>query len=127
MSVPDEGNLMHWKGTLKGPTGTPYEGGVFKIDIQLPSDYPFVPPKVCRLGGQPHTHHGTAWGRVALPQPTEPASSASSSAAHCRPRSPLAEPLRTGGSGWELGARAGSRAKGVAAHPNPNLTRNPDA
>lgn len=46
VSVPDEGNLMHWKGTLKGPTGTPYEGGVFKIDIQLPSDYPFVPPKM---------------------------------------------------------------------------------
>ena len=44
--VLDEANLMHWKGTLKGPTGTPYEGGVFKIDIQLPADYPFVPPKV---------------------------------------------------------------------------------
>jgi ubiquitin-conjugating enzyme (huntingtin interacting protein 2) len=44
--VPDEANLMHWKGTLKGPTGTPYEGGIFKIDIQLPPDYPFVPPKV---------------------------------------------------------------------------------
>ena len=44
--MPDETNLMHWKGTLKGPTGTPYEGGIFKIDIQLPADYPFVPPKV---------------------------------------------------------------------------------
>ena len=126
VSVPDEGNLMHWKGTLKGPTGTPYEGGVFKIDIQLPADYPFVPPKVRRLGGRPHTHRGAAWGRVALPQPTEP-SAASASAAHCRPRSPLAQPLRTGGSGCELGARAGSRARGVAAHPNPNLTPNADS
>ena len=125
--VPDEGNLMHWKGTLKGPTGTPYEGGVFKIDIQLPSDYPFVPPKVRRLGGRPHTHRGAAWGRVALPQPTEPSAAASASAAHCRPRSPLAQPLRTGGSGCELGARAGSRARGVAAHPNPNLTPNADS
>ena len=74
---------MHWKGTLKGPTGTPYEGGVFKIDIQLPADYPFVPPKVRRLCGRPHTHRGTAWGRVALPQPTEP------SAARLRLRSAL--------------------------------------
>jgi len=43
----DEANLMHWRGTLKGPSGTPYEGGIFSIDIRLPPDYPFVPPKVC--------------------------------------------------------------------------------
>jgi len=42
----DEANLLHWKGSIKGPVGTPYEGGLFKIDIQLPSDYPFVPPKM---------------------------------------------------------------------------------
>ena len=41
----DEANLLHWKGHIKGPVGTPYEGGFFDIDIQLPSDYPFVPPK----------------------------------------------------------------------------------
>lgn len=46
VELPDESNLMHWVGTIKGPVGTPYEGGVFKIDINLPSDYPFVPPKV---------------------------------------------------------------------------------
>ena len=45
----DEANLLHWKGTIKGPVGTPYENGMFKIDIQLPSDYPFVPPKVRAL------------------------------------------------------------------------------
>jgi len=37
---------MHWRGTLKGPSGTPYEGGIFSIDIRLPPDYPFVPPKM---------------------------------------------------------------------------------
>jgi len=42
----DEANLLHWKGQIKGPVGTPYEGGMFHIDIQLPSDYPFVPPKM---------------------------------------------------------------------------------
>ena len=29
-----------------GPAGTPYEGGLFYIDISLPSDYPFRPPKL---------------------------------------------------------------------------------
>ncbi|KAG8467898.1 hypothetical protein KFE25_006950 [Diacronema lutheri] len=46
VSMPDESNLLHWKATIKGPVGTPYEGGIFRIDIQLPSDYPFVPPKM---------------------------------------------------------------------------------
>ena len=41
----DDSNLLHWKGAIKGPVGTPYEGGLFHIDIVLPSDYPFVPPK----------------------------------------------------------------------------------
>ena len=42
----DESNLLHWKGHIKGPVGTPYEGGLFNIYIVLPPDYPFVPPKV---------------------------------------------------------------------------------
>jgi len=41
-----EANLLHWKGQIKGPEGTPYEGGLFSIDIHLPADYPFVPPKM---------------------------------------------------------------------------------
>ena len=45
-----ENDYLHLKGTIKGPIQTPYEGGVFDIDITLPSDYPFEPPKVCRLG-----------------------------------------------------------------------------
>jgi len=39
-------NYLHWKGEILGPVGTPYEGGKFAIDITLPSDYPFVPPKM---------------------------------------------------------------------------------
>ncbi|KAG0245447.1 hypothetical protein BGW41_000074 [Actinomortierella wolfii] len=31
---------------MKGPPGTPYEGGTFTVDIVLPETYPFQPPKV---------------------------------------------------------------------------------
>ena len=36
--------LMHLKGSFKGPPGTPYEGGTYKIDIRIPGEYPFRPP-----------------------------------------------------------------------------------
>jgi len=37
-------SLSKLKGTIKGPPDTPYEGGVFIVDINLPDDYPFKPP-----------------------------------------------------------------------------------
>jgi len=44
--MPDEANMMAWEGQIKGPVGTPYEGGKFTVSIELPADYPFVPPKM---------------------------------------------------------------------------------
>ncbi|KAG0026257.1 Ubiquitin-conjugating enzyme E2 1 [Podila clonocystis] len=37
---------VHLKGRFPGPPGTPYEGGVFQVDIVLSDNYPFQPPKV---------------------------------------------------------------------------------
>ncbi len=37
-------DLTHLKGRFKGPPGTPYEGGTFVVDIQIPNEYPFRPP-----------------------------------------------------------------------------------
>jgi len=42
----DGENLMHWKGYVKGPEGTAYEGGKFHVDIVIPKNYPFEPPKM---------------------------------------------------------------------------------
>merc|ERR1712113_349407 len=36
----------HWKGYIKGPDDSPYEGGVFAVNINIPSEYPFEPPKM---------------------------------------------------------------------------------
>ena len=33
---PKGDNLTHLIGTIPGPMGTPYEGGIFEIDIDLP-------------------------------------------------------------------------------------------
>eukprot|EP01113_Clastostelium_recurvatum_P019640 TRINITY_DN2318_c1_g1_i3.p1 TRINITY_DN2318_c1_g1~~TRINITY_DN2318_c1_g1_i3.p1 ORF type:complete len:591 (-),score=156.19 TRINITY_DN2318_c1_g1_i3:28-1800(-) len=41
-----EGDMLLWTFLLKGPPGTPYEGGLWAIRYQFPSDYPFKPPKV---------------------------------------------------------------------------------
>ncbi|KAK1422403.1 hypothetical protein QVD17_25500 [Tagetes erecta] len=43
---PKSDNLINLIGTIPGPIGTPYEGGTFKIDIDLPDAYPFEPPKM---------------------------------------------------------------------------------
>ena len=35
-----------WEAMINGPKGTPYEGGIFFLDIDLPKRYPFEAPKI---------------------------------------------------------------------------------
>eukprot|EP00418_Pyrodinium_bahamense_P010712 CAMPEP_0179105264 /NCGR_PEP_ID=MMETSP0796-20121207/48880_1 /TAXON_ID=73915 /ORGANISM="Pyrodinium bahamense, Strain pbaha01" /LENGTH=152 /DNA_ID=CAMNT_0020803249 /DNA_START=59 /DNA_END=515 /DNA_ORIENTATION=- len=40
------GGEFLWHGALLGPPLTPYEGGVFRLSIRFPQDYPYNPPNV---------------------------------------------------------------------------------
>jgi ubiquitin-conjugating enzyme (huntingtin interacting protein 2) len=39
-------DFRQWKGYIEGPDDTPYKGGLFQIDITLPPEYPYKPPKM---------------------------------------------------------------------------------
>ncbi len=41
-----DADLTHLTGTLTGPKDSPYEGGTWHVDISLPRNYPFEPPKM---------------------------------------------------------------------------------
>ncbi len=41
----NEHNISDIQAELDGPVGTPFEGGLFRIKLVVPSDFPASPPK----------------------------------------------------------------------------------
>ncbi|XP_051171238.1 uncharacterized protein LOC127288057 [Leptopilina boulardi] len=45
-ATPLDQMCCHWQATITGPTGSPYEGGLFFLYLQVPYSYPMRPPVV---------------------------------------------------------------------------------
>eukprot|EP01110_Echinostelium_bisporum_P003992 TRINITY_DN1978_c0_g1_i1.p1 TRINITY_DN1978_c0_g1~~TRINITY_DN1978_c0_g1_i1.p1 ORF type:complete len:148 (-),score=28.52 TRINITY_DN1978_c0_g1_i1:132-575(-) len=39
-------SLYKWRAWIEGPADSPYEKGKFQIDLEIPQEYPFKPPKL---------------------------------------------------------------------------------
>ena len=61
-----DGDIRHLRGKIKGSSGTPYEGGIFEIDIKIPQQYPFVPPKMHFITKIWHPNISSQTGAICL-------------------------------------------------------------
>ncbi|PRD23924.1 UNVERIFIED_CONTAM: Ubiquitin-conjugating enzyme E2 T [Trichonephila clavipes] len=78
-------DLQHLKATIVGPDSSPYENGVFHIDIQIPEKYPFLPPNVHFITPVYHPNIDDS-GRICLEilkLPPQDQNGAGSSKKHC--------------------------------------------
>jgi len=45
-ATPSDDNLRYFNVIIAGPSGSPFEGGIFKLELFLTEEYPMAPPKV---------------------------------------------------------------------------------
>lgn len=59
-------DYFKWEASIQGPPDSPYEGGIFKLDIVFPQDYPFTPPTIKFLTKVYHPNVTTSNGTICL-------------------------------------------------------------
>jgi len=63
-TVEDKVNKL--RGEINGPIGSPYEGGTFKLEFEIPDSYPFSPPNVKFLTNIWHPNVSSVTGTICL-------------------------------------------------------------
>ena len=53
-------------GKIMGPFDSPYDGGVFRVDIQIPNQYPLIPPKCKMITKVWHPNVSSVTGAICL-------------------------------------------------------------
>ncbi|KAJ8141093.1 hypothetical protein OXX80_006602 [Metschnikowia pulcherrima] len=66
LELVNETDLTHLVGHFQGPPGTPYENGVFKVDITIPNEYPFKPPVMRFVTKIYHPNISSVTGAICL-------------------------------------------------------------
>lgn len=62
----DPADMTHLRGTFTGPEDTPYHGGTYHIDINIPATYPFHPPHMKFLTRIWHPNISSQTGAICL-------------------------------------------------------------
>lgn len=44
--APSLENIYIWRGCIKGPSDSPFQGGWFMVRVEVPSEYPLLPPSM---------------------------------------------------------------------------------
>lgn len=63
---PLEDDITKWEAIILGPPDSPYEGGKFRLGIELPEKYPFSPPKIWFRTRVWHPNIGSVTGVICL-------------------------------------------------------------
>uniref|UniRef100_A0A7R9YSD4 E2 ubiquitin-conjugating enzyme n=1 Tax=Chlamydomonas euryale TaxID=1486919 RepID=A0A7R9YSD4_9CHLO len=61
-----DNSLQHLIGCVPGPRDSPYDGGIFQVDIKLSDGYPFEPPKMRFITKVWHPNVSSQTGAICL-------------------------------------------------------------
>lgn len=59
---PIKDDMFNWEGVIFGPNDSPFAGGVYKLSIRFPTDYPFKQPHIQFLTKIYHPNINSAGG-----------------------------------------------------------------